>query len=183
MKDYKTPALVLIEAIDGDYYEAKSAGVDALLSMQQLQILLTNLIDSRDLLKTNKNHPEHEKIEVLSNVITMIQDHVIDRKPFPGFQLSSEDTIAISSSSFDMYGCPNCGCAHAHQTKYCTEDTHIKRCVECDLEYFVLEDGLRKSTLGYHNDSGGEELPLFIYPGLAVHPRHGIPKHYLPERA
>jgi len=78
--------------------------------------------------------------------------------------------IAVSSSSFDQWGCIQCGSDSVYNSRGVSGVATVPaKCKECDTEFVLLSHGLTKSNLGFGHPA--------VYPKLHKHPRIGIPKH------
>lgn len=78
--------------------------------------------------------------------------------------------LAISSSDFNKFGCPNCGCDIAIRGYVSGHGSALVICENCKLEYIILTDGLDISAIGTQNG------PKTEYPKRIEHPRKDIPK-------
>jgi len=78
--------------------------------------------------------------------------------------------IAVSSSSFDQWGCIQCGSDSVYNSRGVSGVATVPaKCKECDTEFVLLSHGLTKSNLGFGHPA--------VYPKLHKHPRKGIKKH------
>lgn len=80
--------------------------------------------------------------------------------------METGDYIAVSVESYNLYGCPYCGClapVHGYGTV-------AFNCGECGNTSFLLAKGIRKSNIGVGSPPQ--------YPEIKKHPREGIPPHY-----
>lgn len=81
--------------------------------------------------------------------------------------------IAVSYSDYDKYGCTKCGCAFCYTNGVSSQESTLVTCGECNNNFVILGDGVKKSSSGYKLN--GEEE--FTFPVLSKHPREGILKH------
>lgn len=86
--------------------------------------------------------------------------------------------VAISYSDFLKYGCPFCGCNYARNGNVSGGGTSRGTCKECDSDFVILADDIRKSSFGFGTNQKNERgETIFEYPELQPHPRKGIPWH------
>lgn len=77
---YKEAALIMMDAVNGDYAEAKEKGIDACLIVDRLYEVLLTLNEAKGIISTNK-HPSPVvvgQLHVLDNVISILNNKVIN---------------------------------------------------------------------------------------------------------
>lgn len=86
---------------------------------------------------------------------------------------------AISVSDYKKSGCINCGCDFCYNQRGISGGgVAPAKCGECQKEFIILADGMKKSTIGFGTDKKDEKgETIFEYPILGEHPRKGIKKH------
>jgi hypothetical protein len=86
----------------------------------------------------------------------------------------NKNTIAVSFSDFNNFGCVYCGCDYCYNASGVSGGGSADvKCGECGDIFIVLADGLEKSLAGYGTGRKDE----FFYPEKQEHPRKSIPKH------
>lgn len=72
MNKYYEAALIMMDALDGNYYEATQTGIDACLKMKKVEEFIFNLEEARDIVKTGNK----DAAKIIDNIIVMAKSMI-----------------------------------------------------------------------------------------------------------
>ena len=85
--------------------------------------------------------------------------------------------IGINYSSYEKYGCPNCGCDSAIAGHFMFQGEQTGTCQHCNLTFVLMPDERKVTNTRFgtgRQDENGKDIMEAVK--CSVHPRNGTPK-------
>lgn len=87
--------------------------------------------------------------------------------------------LAVESTPYQKYGCPNCGCDSGIRDNFFRGDQQAGTCRACGLHFMIIFDGATQKDIVVKYGTtrkDDDNQTIMEYPILIPHPRKGIDK-------